>query len=125
MLKLANLRPIVPVSDHSHLVLAYGASVLVWTKIEAVSDFQVNLAAFVPATAAPLVTARSVWTRSWRLAQPLVRVDRFFANTTSRIRVALLIRRVSFILHQLSAAILDSQITLSNHQLKSAKQICL
>ena len=77
MLKLAKLRPIVPVSAHSHLVLAYGASVLVWMKTEAVSDFQVNMTAFVPATVAPLVTARSVWTRSWRRAQPLVRVDRF------------------------------------------------
>ena len=59
MLKLAKLRPIVPVSDHSHLVLAHGTYVLVWTKIEAVSDFRVNMAAFVNATAAPLVTARS------------------------------------------------------------------
>ena len=60
-----------------------------------------------------------------RFDQPCMQHMYIFVNTYSRIRVALLIRRVSFILHQLSAAILDSQINLSNHQLKSAKQICL
>ena len=60
-----------------------------------------------------------------RFDQPCMQHMYIFVNTYSRIRVAPIIRRVSSVLHQLSAAILDSQITLPNHQLKSAKQICL